>query len=396
MYDVIVVGLGPAGSVAARELSKKGLKVLGIDKERFPRDKSCGGYISTKIDGVLDFDFSETVDDLISGIIFNYKLRKPVEVMSERPFVYSVDRPKFDSFLLDKARAAGVEIIEGARVDEINDTGEYVEVSAAGSIYRAGFLVGADGAGGVVGRSCLDISYKNTIISLATEVDVSPEVHAELSGKCIIDFGTVPHGYGWIFPKKGYLSVGIAGKGKSPGDKINIKKYFNEFINGHELLKGSSHKEVKGWIVPVYDGEELSLTKGRVLVAGDAGFMVDPFIGEGIYYAIRGGQLAAEAIGRAVNHGAGKLKEYENMVREEFYSDFDVNKKLVDRLFNNMWLWYKLIHLKRDRMKRYYDVLRGEESASDFYEDLKRSAKNKVTQPLKAAGALFSTKSGSS
>ena len=123
MYDVIVVGLGPAGSIAALDLANKGLKVLALDKERFPRYKSCGGCISVKVDPIVDFDFSELIEDTVSGISFTFKSKRQIDVDSTRPIAYNVSRDRFDAFLLDKAQSAGVDIVEGTRVTSCVDKG---------------------------------------------------------------------------------------------------------------------------------------------------------------------------------------------------------------------------------------------------------------------------------
>ena len=116
MHDVIVVGLGPAGSTAAYELASSGLRVLALDKEKFPRYKSCGGCISTKIERELDFDISGAVEDTVYGATFTYKSGRPVDIMSDRPVGYNVMRDRFDNLLVGKAREAGAEVIDGCRV----------------------------------------------------------------------------------------------------------------------------------------------------------------------------------------------------------------------------------------------------------------------------------------
>jgi flavin-dependent dehydrogenase len=114
-----------------------------------------------------------------------------------------------------------------------------------------------------------------------------------------------------------------------------------------------------------------------VLVAGDAGHMVDPFIGEGIYYAVRSGQLAAKAVESALEGGPERLKSYDEMVSEELYPDFKANEGLVNLIYNHPRLWYRAVELEPGIMERYYEVIRGEKSAVEFYGELKRKVMRK-------------------
>src|SRR4030067_1740679 len=107
MYDAIVVGLGPAGSSASRDLAGAGLRVLGIDKETFPRYKSCGGCISTRIGRILDFEISGVVEEKVKGATYTYKSGRAMDIFSDRLVGYNVMRGAFDALLLSQAKEAG-------------------------------------------------------------------------------------------------------------------------------------------------------------------------------------------------------------------------------------------------------------------------------------------------
>lgn len=365
MHDVIVVGLGPAGSTAAYKLASSGLRVLGLDKEKFPRYKSCGGCISTKIERELDFDISGAVEDTVYGATFTYKSGRPVDIMSDRPVGYNVMRDRFDNLLVDKAREAGAEVIDGCRVTSVEDDGSSVTVTtASGVAYRAKALVGADGASGFTGRVHFGLNPKEAAVSLTAEVPYDSAL-TDVKGRLFIDFGGVPFGYAWIFPKKEVLSVGMAGDAAKI--KGGIKAHFNAFVSSHYALKGFDVDERRGWMVPVFYSGSTRAVKGRILLVGDNGHLVDPFLGEGIYYAIKTGKGAASAIADALRNGGEDFSAYQGWLEKEIYPEFKSAERLSSLVYNHPRLWYSIIEKDPSIMLRYYDVIRGEESCDSFH-----------------------------
>lgn len=364
MYDAIVVGLGPAGSTAARSLALSGLRVLGVDKETFPRYKSCGGCISTKIERILDFDISPAIEERVVGATYTYKSGRTMDILSDRPVGYNVMRDTFDALLLDKAKEAGAEVIEGVRVVKAADRGSSVEVSLAdGRTFSSKVLVGADGSSGFIGRELFGLNPKEAAVSITAEAPL-PRKARSYSGKLFIDFGSVPYGYGWIFPKDNYLSVGIAGDALKVGGRI--KDYWNEFVNSHEALKGLDLRQKVGWTVPVYYDGAAPSVRGNVILTGDTGHLVDPFLGEGIYYAIRTAKAAASAVADNIRAGKG-LDEYQAWLESEIHPEFKSAGKLADLVYNHPRLWYSILEKDPDIMLRFYGVIRGEEDCATFY-----------------------------
>jgi len=365
MYDAIVVGLGPAGSTAAYTLAKAGFKVLGIDKARFPRYKSCGGCISTKIERILDFSIAEAIEQTVYGATFTYKSDRTMDIMSDRAVGHNVMRDNFDDLLLRKAKEAGAEVIEGLRVTGATDSGTAVTVvTGDGRSFTGRVLVGADGASGIIGREFFGLNPKEAAVSITAEVPYD-RMKTDCGRKLFIDFGGVPYGYAWIFPKKDFLSVGIAGDAVKVGG--SIKEYFNSFVGTHAALKGLDVSERVGWTVPIYyDGASPSV-KGRVVLVGDTGHLVDPFLGEGIYYAIRTALAASLAITEALACSTVDLMPYQAWLEKEIYPEFNSAGKLSDLVYNHPRLWYSILEKDPDIMLRFYNVIRGEEDTESFY-----------------------------
>ncbi len=368
-YDVAVVGLGPAGATAAYQLASEGFKVIAFDKERFPRYKPCGGCISTKVEGILGFDISSVVEETVRGAVFTYRSGREIEILSEKTVGYNVMRDTFDDLIVKKAAAAGAEIVEGCRIKSISeDKGAVTLYTESGQAYEAKFLVGADGASGFVGRDYFGLDAKEAAVSITAEVPYDRSHLKDIEGRLFIDFGLVPHGYGWIFPKKDFLSVGLAGEARKVGG--SIKGYFDTFVQTHPLLKGLSVTKRSGWTVPIFyeSSRALQAVKGRVALAGDTGHLVDPFLGEGIYYAMRTATAAASSISESLREGSHDLASYQSWVERELYPEFRAAEKISSLVYNYPRLWYKLLEKDPDIMCRYYDVIRGKESNGIFYE----------------------------
>ncbi|MFQ5586382.1 MAG: geranylgeranyl reductase family protein, partial [Thermodesulfobacteriota bacterium] len=258
IYDVIVVGMGPGGSTAARKLASRGFAVLGIDKALFPRYKSCGGCVSAKVDSLSDLDFSSVVEGTVHTITFTYKFGRPLEISSNSPVGYNVMRDRFDTLLLEKARSSGAEVIEGVRVKGVREEDGVVTVSTdSGKRYSGRYLVGADGAGGVIGREYFGLKPKECAISMTAEVPIDGAEKGRFNGGLYVDFGSVPYGYSWIFPKEECLSIGFAVEAERA--KGGVRRFLNELATSHEVLRGLNIEESVGWSIPLYYSSKQSV-----------------------------------------------------------------------------------------------------------------------------------------
>ncbi|MBI5327391.1 MAG: geranylgeranyl reductase family protein [Deltaproteobacteria bacterium] len=375
LYDVIVSGVGPGGATAAYELALKGLNVLTFDKDKFPRYKPCGGCLSLKVEKVLPFDFKSVVEDIAYGAVFTFKSKRPIPIISQRPIGYNVNRNRFDNLLKEKAKEAGAAIREGERVIGIEECDDYVNVKTSGGSYKAKLLVGADGANSIVAREILGLNPKICVVAIESELPAHEERLSAIKGRILIDFGCIPHGYGWVFPKGKSLSVGIAGM----SDKVRggIKEYFQGFVGREKNLAGMDISNVYGWTIPYFYDARQRIAKTRVLAVGDAARLVDPFLGEGIYYAIKSGQIAAKIISDRISHDKIDLSQYNEIIAMELYTEFEAAAKLGSLVYNYPRLWYRVLEAEPSLMEKYYNVTRGEERYENFYTDIMSRIKTK-------------------
>lgn len=383
MYDVIVVGQGPAGATASYHLARKGLKVLGLDKATFPRYKPCGGCISKKAESILGFDVTEALEDTVYGATLTYRYERALEIISDRPIAANTRRERFDHLLVKKAQAAGAEVLEGRRVvgaeglDE-SAKGPVTVRCETGEAFNARVLILADGAAGMTTRDHFGTGPRESLLAITAEVP--HEGARELSGKIFIDFGCVPHGYAWIFPKKNLLSIGVAGDSWNSG--VDIKKIFNEFVSKHYILKDLEIGKTNAWTLPVHfsgDGGP-AVASGRALLIGDACGLVDRFLGEGIYYAVRSGQIAASVIHDSLASEEPDLSPYVLELNRELSSDLAASTRLSSIIYGNPRLWYRILERDPQLMHRYFEVIRGNDSYADLCAWISRKIKSR---PLK-------------
>jgi flavin-dependent dehydrogenase len=162
-YDVIVAGAGPAGSTAARLLAGRGARVLLLDKQRFPRDKPCGGGVTLRAASLLDVDLAPVIERTIHGARFSLRLGETFDRHFEQPLTYMTQRCRLDAHLAERAAAAGADFHDGEPVRTASFGSaaraptavlrHAVHVDTEAGEYRARVLLGADGANGLVGRS---------------------------------------------------------------------------------------------------------------------------------------------------------------------------------------------------------------------------------------------------
>ena len=303
MYDVIVVGAGIGGAAAAYFLGRADQQVLVLEKEALPRYKACGGGVPKSVFRYFSFPFDEVVESEIAAVRFSYSRRKEVTFPLPAKPVTMVMRDRFDALVLSQTRA---EVRDSTTVIRVVEERDQVRVNTAdGQELAARYLLGADGANSVVARA-LGLRQKKVLgAAIEAEVPVDGQTLAEYAQTALFEFGAVPGGYLWIFPKKEHLSVGIAVFGKSRADLRDIlRREMSRF--GIELDGTPLHAHP----LPVHWYHERLATE-RTLLVGDAAGLVDPFLGEGIRYAVRSARLAAEAIAK------DELKVYTSRVQQK-------------------------------------------------------------------------------
>jgi len=334
-YDVIVVGAGPAGSIAAYECAKRGLTTLLLEKNSIPREKPCGGAVMYRGIRILRGRLPRSlVEQKIYGLRFALPNGTKSEFISDKMIGITVFRDRFDEHLAKRAVDAGSEMMENSRVIHANTSNESALVRLQdGREFKSKFLLGADGVNSVVSRSLgLRPQRKDlTKVGLGMETDF-------YIGKDGVDRATngnpsvleiIPAedriSYGWVFPKREHLAIGVAGAGVH---MRALRPTFDRFYKSMEKKLGIPLTlEKRRTCFLGGDGLGSVNVVDRAILIGDAAGFVDPMMGEGITYAMQSGIFAADVIDNAIEecrYDSAQLSEYQSLCRKEFSANFQM------------------------------------------------------------------------
>ena len=328
MKRIAVIGGGPAGAFAAERLASAGLDTIVID-EKLAWEKPCGGGLTHKAYSRYPFLIeNDTPKKLVSDTClsapragsFNLKLTKPLVIYS---------RLDLNGMLLKRAEEAGA-TVEKSRVTLIERRGSGWILHTRNGKIDADFCMVATGARNSLKNVGTQWSAADTMVALGYYVPIDRS-HID------IQFFHQFEGYIWVFPRKDHLSVGICGKGE-PAQALRAR--LESWMRLHDLpVEGSTFY---GHVLPAL--ERPAWRANRVagegwMALGDAGGLVDPMTGEGLYYAMRSADLATRLFLADAHSPLDQPMAYRTLLQHDFTFDLEVAARLAKRLFLGKFLY---------------------------------------------------------
>jgi geranylgeranyl reductase family protein len=348
--DVAIVGAGPAGSLAAFRLARAGARVALVDGSH-PREKPCGGGVTGRalaiVADVLDAG-SLSSCHIRSARFVDTRTKRAVAVPLAADALIVASRAEFDGRLLDAARHAGVRLVQTRALDVTRGSGVFVIRTPAGQV-TAPLLIGADGANSLVRRR-LARPFARAELSIATGFFV----HGTTSDEVVIELAADPPGYLWSFPRPGHLAVGICAQADDGATPADLRARTAQWIGGLSVSE-RVHLSPYSWPIPSLSAAafgSLAVSGPGWFLAGDAAGLVDPITREGIYFALRSGELAAHAA------LSGSHTSYRERIHDEIATDLALAAR------------YKAGFFRPQFTRLFIDALRRSSGIRDVMADL--------------------------
>lgn len=293
---MLVVGAGPAGSTAAHLLAREGVSVLCVDRASFPRDKPCGGGLTARAVRMLPCAVDPVVEDRIGVVDVRLAYGSRFERQARAPLALMTQRRLLDAHLAEQAAAAGAELRDGTKVTEVREGAAVVD----GEEVEARAILVADGANGGTAR---ELGLGGEVVHGVALEGNAPYPSEHYRGRMVLEVGTVPGGYGWVFPKGDHVNVGVGGwQGEGP----RLREHLAQLCEEHGIDAGALGG-VRGHRLPMRR-PQTAIARGSVAAVGDAAGLVDPFSGDGMYEALVSARLATAAV---LDLLAGRLRDLE-------------------------------------------------------------------------------------
>jgi geranylgeranyl reductase family protein len=320
-FDAVVVGAGPAGAVAARDLARTGARVALVDGSH-PREKPCGGGVTGRALALAGAGVAGGC--VIQAVTFEAAGRSAAVSLPSADYLRVFSRDTFDTALVRQAAEAGAELVP-SRVTSIARAADRWTVHAGSDALLAPWLLGADGAGGLV-RKQVFRPFERRQLSIAAGSYVDGVDTTEM----VIAFVDHPRGYLWSFPRPGHLAVGTCAQANETTsaemhavtdrwlDRYLAARRFTEDAPARRSVREGGRRRY-AWPIPSLEARDVDTEQpageGWMLL-GDAAGLVDPITREGIFFALRSGMLAAAALGHA-----SPAHRYAQGVRDELHDE---------------------------------------------------------------------------
>jgi geranylgeranyl reductase family protein len=386
-WDAIVVGAGPAGSVAAHRLASAGARVAIVEARGIPRHKTCGGGVVWRTwrrlpiapDSIERLECRRAEFELVDGG-FSHSVRSDV------PLVVMTRRCDLDAALVDAARKQGAAVLPHNALRALRSIDGGVEVTTAAERLRARFVVAADGASGPTRRLAGWTRPLRRIPAIEWEAIVREGATPPPARVARFFFGAGGPGYAWLFPKRGHLSVGAL---STVRDGRGLRAQL-EAVLRRTGVSGLRIARRHGFLIPLHGDGSLA-ARGRVLLTGDAAGLADPITLEGISHACASGGLAARALLDAGFRSDEAAQRYQALLEREVLSELRWARRFARILYGPPWLRRRLFALCGPELgEAMTAVIRGDTRYRELVTDARthaRLARSSLRRALAQTGS---------
>jgi len=325
---------------------------LLLDRARFPRDKPCGGGVLISAAKLLPFSLDPVTEQTIRSFRVRYKRSWEFEHRYDAPLAIMTQRSRLDAFLVEQAAMVGADFRDGSPVRSVADTTVKL---ANGDVHEAEALIAADGANGVVRRALGLPRLRGAVALEGNATRTGSAAASRWSDAVGLELGSMPGGYGWVFPKGDHCNLGVGGY---PAVASSLRAELQRYARS-ESFDGGARTNLRAHHGPLRDADS-ALMLDRVLFVGDAAGLVDPLSGEGIGHAIRSGQLAAAAV------VAGDLPSYRRAVLDQIEPELAAARQLQALFQQTPWPYTQMLKRSTRFWSAFCRIVRGEATYTSF------------------------------
>ena len=329
-WDVAVVGAGPAGLAAASAAAAAGARTIVLERSEHPRYKTCGGGLIGASRAAAGSLIDVPARDEIRSATITLRGGQEFTRSEDEPLLAMVAREEFDAALRKRAAENGAEVRERAQVRTVEQAdGRATARLADGTEVAAKVIIGADGSSGITARH-VGAEFEQVDLGLELEIAVPAEVARQWAGRVLLDWGKIPASYGWVFPKGDQLTVGvIAARGQGDATKAYLREFVGRLgLSGFPAVHDSGH-------LTRCRSDRSPLRRDRVIVAGDAAGLLDPWTREGISFALRSGALAGQ------HAASGDLDGYVAAVNAALVPDMRAGRTMLSAFTRHAGTFHK-------------------------------------------------------
>jgi geranylgeranyl reductase family protein len=361
--------------MAAYNCAKAGLQTLLIDKARFPRDKPCGGAVSVRSLNALKLVGLKIPDTVIEQKIYGLQFMgpelKPFEYHSKHLLAYTVKRSKFDDYLAGQAVHAGAQFKQECALIDLESSQDHVRCQTTEGQFGGRVIIGADGATSIVGRRIgLRKPMPAREIGIAIEADTP--IHetqwnrGPAPSTIVLWLLNIPYGYFWMFPRKHSLSFGVGGMASDLGNLSKLLRgLVRMFCEQHEMPPFRL-RNIRGHQLPVFR-KTIPLSSNRVLLVGDAAGFIDTFSGQGICYALEGGQICARTVIEIIKHNrplSEATSVYQTRIAQRFGEELRYSWTIARLVHSHLYGGFRMARFMRWPGALLFDIAQGK---TDYY-----------------------------